>query len=233
MANNEVDWLQEQLDEYESQLEHLEYQKLADSDEYDMDYHNQLKSDANAIRNSLRKSLDAADSGYSAYWSTISWMIRDDRGWRCEHCHIDMADNRELLHLHHINRNRRDNKESNLKVLCALCHSSCEGHEHLKQNISLEETRKIHNKRADLNKNIKLQKKYLREHFRKNVTLPDRYFDDIITKYGSWLSALAKGFVQPVSQEQAHFVNVANGKDEPCTAHEYAWLSYLKHSEKN
>ncbi len=49
----------------------------------------------------------------------------------------------------------------------------------------------------------------------------------ILTKYGSWLQALAKGVVPPTTLAQVQFVKVAEGICKPTTAHDQAWVSWL------
>ena len=55
-------------------------------------------------------------------WSAISLQARADADWTCQGCFVDLAAERHLLHVHHINGVRADNSVANLCVLCLLCH---------------------------------------------------------------------------------------------------------------
>lgn len=66
-------------------------------------------------------------NGYHSMWSQLSLAYREKVGWKCEEksCRIDLSefDHQKYLHTHHINGNIKDNKESNFKALCLLCHA--------------------------------------------------------------------------------------------------------------
>lgn len=69
---------------------------------------------------------------YANDQDVISRRTREKRNWTCEGCGINLMNNKQLLHVHHINGMKSDNRESNLKVLCIHCHSKEDGHERLK-----------------------------------------------------------------------------------------------------
>lgn len=62
--------------------------------------------------------------------------IREERiarlGPVCEECEVDLRDHCGLLHLHHVSGNAGNNWNSNLKLLCILCHSQQPKHQHMK-----------------------------------------------------------------------------------------------------
>lgn len=60
--------------------------------------------------------------GYPEDWQQISLALRANRNWTCDHCHVNLEEHRRLLHTHHLDGNKRNNKSSNLKALCADCH---------------------------------------------------------------------------------------------------------------
>ena len=49
---------------------------------------------------------------------------------------------------------------------------------------------------------------------------------DILTKYGSWLKALAKRIIPPTTTAQVHFIGVADGRCIPISSHEKAWVAF-------
>ncbi len=47
-----------------------------------------------------------------------------------------------------------------------------------------------------------------------------------LNRYGIWMDALAKGRIRAISQDQEHFIEVANGAASPVTEFEYLWLRW-------
>lgn len=78
--------------------------------------------------------------GYHTMWNQISECYKEKMNWCCENCKIDLSkrDDRIYLHTHHINCNIRDNKVSNFKALCLLCHS-LEHNERLMKGLGILE----------------------------------------------------------------------------------------------
>jgi len=70
-------------------------------------------------------------SGYAADWKAVSSKIRASRGYACESCGVNLDSHRNLLHVHHANGVKSDNRENNLKVLCKLCHAEEPMHDHI------------------------------------------------------------------------------------------------------
>ncbi len=50
---------------------------------------------------------------------------------------------------------------------------------------------------------------------------------EILKKYGHWFKALCDGILQPVTDLQHRFVQVAKGEIEPFSMEEKAWFKYL------
>ena len=71
---------------------------------------------------------NAKSGGYTKDWYEISRRFREKNNWICSKCKVDMGDMKEGLHTHHINGNNKDNRESNLQVLCAYCHRDIDQH---------------------------------------------------------------------------------------------------------
>ena len=74
---------------------------------------------------------ETAESDYSDNWSKISSHYRVERNFECEECKVNMRSNRALLHVHHVNGVKSDNKPSNLRALCIDCHSKQPQHQHM------------------------------------------------------------------------------------------------------
>lgn len=66
---------------------------------------------------------DLKKDGYVRLWKQISEAYREKKKNKCEECGIDLNNDRYYLEVHHIDKNRLNNKEENLKSLCVLCHS--------------------------------------------------------------------------------------------------------------
>ena len=71
------------------------------------------------------------EGNYTADWARISEEVRRGSGWICSECEVDLKDNRRLLHVHHKDGNRGNNRLSNLKPLCCLCHQKQPFHENM------------------------------------------------------------------------------------------------------
>lgn len=74
--------------------------------------------------------------GYTRDWDAISRNYREAHNWTCEECglHIDDFYYRQYMHCHHIDGNKLNNRESNLKCLCIRCHSRVD--ENHRQNLT-------------------------------------------------------------------------------------------------
>lgn len=78
---------------------------------------------------SAKSELD--DQGYAPNWRSIATNRRQARDYTCEKCRVELRAKPQLLHVHHIDRDKTNNDSNNLYVLCALCHAACEDHEHI------------------------------------------------------------------------------------------------------
>jgi len=75
--------------------------------------------------------------GYTRDWDNISKEYREKHDYTCEVCglHIEDEYDKQYMHVHHVNGDKLNNKESNLKCLCLFCHAHVDNH-HLKRLTS-------------------------------------------------------------------------------------------------
>jgi len=84
------------------------------------------------------KLLEHEIGGYVRDWPSISYMFRKSNEWKCESCMIDLSSHRNLLHAHHVDRNKNNNDYSNLRSLCVSCHSDQPFHDRMKSSPKFE-----------------------------------------------------------------------------------------------
>ena len=78
-----------------------------------------------------RQWVEQAGRGYSADWEQISANCRRAVNYVCQNCQVDLSSQTRLLHTHHINGDKSDNSNANLRPLCADCHRKQPCHSHL------------------------------------------------------------------------------------------------------
>ena len=68
--------------------------------------------------------------GYVKDWETISRQFREKHEYTCENCGLKIEDDydKQYMHVHHLNGDKLNNKESNLKCLCLYCHAHVDEH---------------------------------------------------------------------------------------------------------
>lgn len=118
---------------------------------------------AETARDVAADSIELDGDGYVFDWKFISDRKRRDHDYTCEQCRVRLHDNLRLLHVHHIDRDKQDNCNQNLRVLCAICHANCEGHAHLSEKISssdrlfIEMRRKLQHGLPQINRKQKIK----------------------------------------------------------------------------
>ena len=97
----------------------------------------------------LYSSTSIPSANYSKDWSKISIKTREAAHWSCECCRVQLKQKigKGLLHVHHKDRIRGNNRPSNLKVLCAECHKKQPFHEHM--NLPNHDVNFIKNRRIE------------------------------------------------------------------------------------
>ena len=74
---------------------------------------------------SMKKKLESSlfFSGYTDDFSEISKAFRGYKNYLCNRCRVDLSSNIRYLHVHHVDRNKKNNSIDNLEALCILCHT--------------------------------------------------------------------------------------------------------------
>ena len=76
---------------------------------------------------------NAVPNIYANDWLEISAKAKEQVGWRCEGCDLDLSNDTQYLHCHHIDSNRANNLIGNLRVLCIFCHANEPNHQRIKK----------------------------------------------------------------------------------------------------
>ncbi|MEI6336095.1 MAG: DUF413 domain-containing protein [Methylococcaceae bacterium] len=216
------EWLYGEEEKYQEELDGLIYLRESEADyEHYEEKIRFTQEQLVGVKQSILRLENSEKTGYSPNWKTFSRLTRIERGWKCDRCKINLSDYGELLHIHHKNRIRNDNKGNNLETLCILCHAQCDGHNHIMIGIDDEVVRVIVSKRQSMHKEL------INKGFDLDVFIENKEHDHILRKYGLWLQALANGDILPLTESQNHFVSVFQKGVKPETTYENAWQSYL------
>ena len=88
--------------------------------------------DSQITREPTNTDITAPVNKYSSDWEQISRQYREKVEWECEECSANLKEKKELLHVHHINFQKSDDREENLRALCLCCHAEMPQHQHMK-----------------------------------------------------------------------------------------------------
>ena len=86
------------------------------------------------------------EGNYTSAWGRISGETRRRAEWKCSCCGVNCESDTGLLHTHHKDGNRGNDRPSNHKVLCLVCHKNQPLHGHMKikpdEELRLQKLRK-------------------------------------------------------------------------------------------
>lgn len=74
---------------------------------------------------------EAAQESYTPDWPQVAGRYKASKDFTCESCGVNLESHKPLLHGHHRNGVKGDNRESNLVALCAACHREQPHHGHM------------------------------------------------------------------------------------------------------
>jgi hypothetical protein len=89
----------------------------------------------------LYTDMTAPINRYPDNFNQLSLAYREKRNWLCEECGINLNETnlRKYLHVHHINHQRNENQESNLRALCLRCHAAQADHQFMQYTAQYRE----------------------------------------------------------------------------------------------
>lgn len=82
------------------------------------------------LREPTHDYISAPINEYTDDFEQISRRVKTARGYKCENC--GRSPEVRYLHVHHINGQKNDNSDANLRVLCLGCHARMPHHGHMK-----------------------------------------------------------------------------------------------------
>jgi hypothetical protein len=114
------------------------YRKRYTVESFDISAFFELFSQTPISRRPTYTDMDAPASGYTADWNATSSRLKAERNYICDQCRVNLSGHQKLLHTHHVNGVKSDDRPSNLKVLCIECHASQPSHEHVRSRFADE-----------------------------------------------------------------------------------------------
>ena len=87
--------------------------------------------------------------GYTDDWQEVSRAYRTSTNYTCEECGVELNGTKRLLHTHHRNGDKGNNRPSNLQALCYDCHRREPGHHHMIRALTLSDRHIIQDARRE------------------------------------------------------------------------------------
>ena len=77
---------------------------------------------------------------YAPSHQELADRYKKECNYTCQLCkvHVEQFEDRKYLHMHHIDRNKKNNKRENLMILCVICHSEQPRHRHMVKDSEWE-----------------------------------------------------------------------------------------------
>ncbi|MFT7033776.1 MAG: hypothetical protein ACJA2S_002284 [Cyclobacteriaceae bacterium] len=120
--------LNEELEVCMNCMKHLD---LGRKSNFNLDHF--LNTHSTLLDNGLFRDENRADINvYARNWDNISIQYRRKVNFVCEDCGSDKSMDSANLHCHHIDGDKSNNNDYNLKALCVGCHSKQPGHDHMR-----------------------------------------------------------------------------------------------------
>ncbi|MCG8620757.1 MAG: HNH endonuclease [Proteobacteria bacterium] len=85
-----------------------------------------------------RYTAETMPEGYTSDWKEISDRHKQNAGYRCECCEVNLFKYKSLLHTHHRDGNKGNNRPSNLMAVCVLCHQNQPMHSEMREGTASE-----------------------------------------------------------------------------------------------
>ena len=73
-------------------------------------------------------------TGYADNWPRVARAFKQRADWKCDSCGASLSHAKHLLDVHHVNGDKRNNSDDNLRCLCKDCHSKEHHHYHVSHN---------------------------------------------------------------------------------------------------